>query len=118
MALEGRYLRRTELLWMETYRTLCISEICYIVKYIKWTWTCKKIFRNICEMDLLKDYFRKVWDQKQKQGYATCLRDLSFPACSVFISSCLVTAPKVVIPLLLCSSRLRIAAPSNWIGSR
>jgi hypothetical protein len=35
----------------------------------------------------------------------------SFPACSVFISSCLITAPTMAIPLLPSSSPLWIAAP-------
>jgi hypothetical protein len=35
----------------------------------------------------------------------------SFPACCVFISSCLVTAPTMAIPLLLCSSPVWMAAP-------
>jgi hypothetical protein len=35
----------------------------------------------------------------------------SFPACSIFTSSCLVTVPTMVIPVLPCSSLLWMAAP-------
>jgi hypothetical protein len=44
----------------------------------------------------------------------------SFPACSVFTSSCLVMAPTMAIPLLPCSSPLWMVAPFqlNWAQSK